>query len=213
MEQKIHDLFESETMPQGCANRIEDALRRENASRRIPRCLTAAAAVLALVMVLGSIPAIRAGALELYEQIIHTITPELANRYGEVAEDHVVLFGGFHATSGNATGNDLEVFIYQEEEIDYCEVRDGRLYFTANGENIDITDLCSPEKAFVYAVTDKDGRVAYLAVGGTPYDYDQYTYYPDVSDTVAEFQTYTSSEDSKPAWVTDAQNQIREFMG
>ena len=118
MEQKIYDLFESETMPQECASRIEDALRRENASRRIPRCLTAAAAVLALVMVLGSVPAIRVGALELYEQIIHTITPELANRYGEVAEDHVVLFGGFHATSGDATGNDLEVFIYQEEEID-----------------------------------------------------------------------------------------------
>lgn len=214
MEQNIHDFFDSTTMPQSCIDRIEEALRQPPVSRRLkPRALNAAAAVLALVIMLCSMSAVRVGAHDLYERFIHTVAPELRSQYGEIAENHVVLFDGFHATSGDATGNDLNVFIYREEEIDFCEVRNGRLYFIANGENIDITDLCSPEKAFVYAVSDKDGRVAYLAVGGTPQNYGQYTYYPVVSDTVAELETYTSTDDPKPAWVTDAQNQIRELMG
>ena len=214
MEQKIHDFFESETMPQGCADRIKEALRHSPVSRsRIPRALTAVAAILALVMLLGSVPAVRVGAQDLYERFIHTVAPELADQIGDVEDNHVVTFDGFHITSGEATRNDCEVWMYQEEQFDFCEVRDGRLYFIANNENIDITDLCSAEKAFVYVVADKDGREAYLAVGGTPQCHGQYTYYPHVSDQVAHFEDYTSTDDPTPAWVTDARNQIRNLMG
>ena len=60
---------------------------------------------------------------------------------------------------------------------------------------------------------DKDGREAYLAVGGTPQCHGQYTYYPHVSDQVVHFEGYTSTDDPTPAWVTDARNQIRNLMG
>lgn len=213
MEQKIHDYFASETMPAHCETRIETALRQSRPARRpLPRALSAVAAVLALVLMLGSIPAVRAGAQELYKQIIHTVAPELADKYGEVEENHVVTFNGFHITNGDATGNELDVWFYEEEIVDFCEVRDGRLYFIANGENIDITDLCSPEKAFVYAVTDKDGRVAYLAVGGTPENHGQYSYYPIVSNVLTAFEDYTSTGEEEPAWVKDAKNQIQDLM-
>lgn len=214
MERKIHDYFETETMPERCEARIEAALNRSAPLRRkLPRALTAVAALLAMVLMLGSVPAVRAGAQELYERFLHTVAPELADRLGEVDENHVVTFDGFHVTNDDATGNEYEVYIYQDEDVDFCEVRDNRLYFIANGENIDITDLCSDEKAFVYAVADKDGRVAYLAVGGTPENHGQYTYYPVVSDVLAEFQVYTSTGDPEPAWVYDARIQIRALMG
>jgi len=214
MEQRITDFFASETMPENCAARIEAALTQPVKCRRSPlRPLAAAAAMVLLVLFLGNIPAVRAYAGELYEEFVHAIAPELADQMGEVEEDHVVLLNGFHATRGDATGNDLDVWIYTEEEVDFCEVRDGRLYFIANGENLDITDLCSAEKAFVYAVADTDGRVAYLAVGGTPENYGQYSYYPVVSDFLYDFEGYTHTGEAIPEWVKDAKHQIQGLIG
>ena len=51
---------------------------------------------------------------------------------------------------------------------DPAEVRDGRLYFIANGEDIDITDLCSMDTAFIYVMQDRTGTLHYIFVGGRP---------------------------------------------
>lgn len=213
MEHEIREFFASEIMPADCAERIEAAMVRPRNRRPLPRALSAIAAVLAMVLMLGSIPAVRAGARDIYERFIHTIAPELADEIGTIEENHVVLINGFHAASGDATENDLDVWIYEEENVKFCEVRDGRLYFIANGEGLDITDLCSAETAFVYAVADKDGRVGYLAVGGTPEHYGQYCYFPIVSDQVTNFEVCDYSGDSAPAWVENAKLQIRELEG
>jgi len=50
----------------------------------------------------------------------------------------------------------------------YAEARDGRLYFTANGENRDITDETSLEKPFIYTYVDGQNVEHCLIVGGTP---------------------------------------------
>lgn len=213
MEHEIREFFASETMPADCALRIEAAMVQPRNHRPLPRALSAVAAVLALVLMLGSIPVVRAGAQDIYERFIHTIAPEQADEIGTVAEDHVVLINGFHATSGDATGNDLDVWLYEEENVKFCESRNGRLYFIGNGENLDITDLCSADKAFVYAVADKDGRVGYLAVGGTPESYGQYCYFPIVSDQVTNFEVCDYNSSSTPAWVENAKLQIMELEG
>lgn len=47
------------------------------------------------------------------------------------------------------------------------EVReDGRLYFLADGQETDITDLCSYTTPYVYESTDQDGNRHILIVGG-----------------------------------------------
>lgn len=48
-----------------------------------------------------------------------------------------------------------------------AELRDGRLYFIANGENIDITDQISDTQAYTYSFSDEQGTY-YLVVGGKP---------------------------------------------
>lgn len=48
-----------------------------------------------------------------------------------------------------------------------AELRDGRLYFTANGENIDITDVISDTQAYTYSFTNEQGTY-HLIVGGKP---------------------------------------------
>ena len=55
---------------------------------------------------------------------------------------------------------------------DYAEnipavYRNGRLYFTANGENVDITDKISNTKAFTYTYRDERAITHYLLVGGS----------------------------------------------
>lgn len=45
--------------------------------------------------------------------------------------------------------------------------REGRLYFTANGENVDITDKISNTKAFTYTYEDDRAITHYLLVGGS----------------------------------------------
>lgn len=52
-------------------------------------------------------------------------------------------------------------------ETPYTEIRDGRVYFIANAENVDITDLISMETPYTYIYTDQKRITHYIAIGGT----------------------------------------------
>ena len=58
----------------------------------------------------------------------------------------------------------------------YLSEADGRLYFVANLEHIDITEMISEEIPFTYIYMDPDGFTHYIAVGGT------YSPDPDIND-------------------------------
>ena len=47
-----------------------------------------------------------------------------------------------------------EVRIHTEKLTEPVEIRDGRMYFVVNGENLDITDQVSQTKAFTYQYVD-----------------------------------------------------------
>lgn len=49
----------------------------------------------------------------------------------------------------------------------YLNEANGRLYFVANMEHIDITELISEEIPFTYIYMDSDGFTHYIAVGGS----------------------------------------------
>lgn len=49
----------------------------------------------------------------------------------------------------------------------FTEVADGRVYFTANGEHLDITEEFSKEEPFTYIFTDSHFLIHYIAIGGT----------------------------------------------
>ncbi len=50
--------------------------------------------------------------------------------------------------------------------VDWLETEDGRLYFTANGEHLDITDQISEDTPFTYVQTRGNGRRTCYIVGG-----------------------------------------------
>ena len=47
-----------------------------------------------------------------------------------------------------------EVLIHTDELTEPVEIRDGRMYFIVNGENMDITGQVSQTKAFTYSYED-----------------------------------------------------------
>ena len=58
-----------------------------------------------------------------------------------------------------------EVRIHTEKLTEPVEIRDGRMYFVVNGENIDITDQVSQTKAFTYSYEDTAGIIHDWVVG------------------------------------------------
>ena len=58
-----------------------------------------------------------------------------------------------------------EVRIHTEKLTEPVEIRDGRMYFVVNGENMDITDQVSQTKAFTYTYEDTAGIIHDWVVG------------------------------------------------
>ena len=139
---EITKLYDSIHMPQALENAI---LYRAPTRRRRFRPVLIAAVVLVLIFMLGCSPAVR----EAVGEIIITAFPELSLTVYRETD----LEGGTVAMTG----------VYTLSET-FAHAKNGCLYFTGNGENIDITDLVSEDEPFFYVYED-DGYEIHLAVG------------------------------------------------
>lgn len=82
----------------------------------------------------------------------------------------------FHMLSGDtiSVGMDEDGEAYVSEGFvgdapaSPVEERGGRLYFTAGGEDIDITGLCSYETPYLHTLTDAGGQRHVFIIGGEP---------------------------------------------
>ena len=69
-----------------------------------------------------------------------------------------------------------EVRVYTENLTEPVEIRDGRMYFIVNGENIAITDQVSQSKAFTYQYVDNQGITHDWVVGLNSENIENYGY-------------------------------------
>ena len=69
-----------------------------------------------------------------------------------------------------------EVRIYTDNLTEPIEIRDGRMYFVVNGENLDITDQVSQTKAFTYQYVDNQGITHDWVVGLNSENIENYGY-------------------------------------
>lgn len=77
----------------------------------------------------------------------------------------------------------------QAGPVSPAEVRDGRLWFIADGQDIDITDLVDENTPYIYPRTDlSSGERGYIIVGGTPenFGFAEYTQIGSVSFRMSE---------------------------
>ena len=70
------------------------------------------------------------------------------------------------AVSEDENGNVLVTGDFSEPTSPVELREDGRLYFTANGEDADITDLCSNETPYVRECVDAEGQRHLFIIGG-----------------------------------------------
>ena len=118
---------------------------------------------------------------EEYRQEQEILEEELLGReeeYEKYQEVESLLITGLRYTEGNVTywtvsnPNSTNPGYWYDTSLHspFTEYVDGRVYFTANGERLDITNQFSMEKPFTYVFTDRYYIVHYIAIGGTPED-------------------------------------------
>ena len=69
-----------------------------------------------------------------------------------------------------------EVRIHTEKLTEPVEIRDGRMYFVVNGEDMDITDQVSQTKAFTYSYEDAQGVTHIWVLGLNGEELEHYGY-------------------------------------
>ena len=97
-------------------------------------------------------------------------------------------------------------------------LEEGRLWFVATGERIDVTDLVDEATPYVWTRWLEDGSLHYIIVGGTPEDYGWYEgiKLPDGSgggSGMPHSRTDLSTEEQlrRPAWLEKGETQVREL--
>ena len=147
MKDKVKAVFEEVKMPEQTAKKIEQAMRKKHQKCRYTWTgrVAAAAAVLALVLWLS--PEVRAAVNDL---VVRYFFPDSGITIYEETDEN---------------GEVVRVVAVDTESESFANMRDGRLWFTANGEEIDITDQIEENKPFYYTYTDDYGLTHYMAVG------------------------------------------------
>ena len=147
--------------------RHEPAPSKSAHSRPVWRAFTAAAC-LALVLLAALQPGIARALEDTAERTLEWFRSAVSRGHGiTVVEDDYVYYNDGH----------MEIEVFEGSSVDtprdsvlaphpvWLKESEGRVYFLANMENRDITDLFSQEEPFLYTY-DKDGITHYIAIGG-----------------------------------------------
>lgn len=139
---EIETLYDSIHMPQELEHRI---LTSAPQSRHSFRPAAALAAALVLVVLVGCTPSVQAAVKDLVTATFPSL--DLTIEY-KTYEDGT---------------QQMQVSVDTESGT-FAEVRDGRLFFTGNGEEMDITDQITEETPFYYTYDQDDYEIT-LVVG------------------------------------------------
>ena len=167
MKQEYKNMMEQLILSPAAQTAIEEGIGEAAAKKTSGgawRRFAAAAACLVLVAACIAVP-VMAGATNMFDDFLAKMIED--SEFDEIEEvkhlssNHVVVKDKDGSTGSFSVAG----------PADFLEESDGRLYFTANGEHIDITDKISYEEPFIYIYTDEEQIIHYIAVGGV-YDPD-----------------------------------------
>lgn len=162
MEQKLTKAFNAVHMEEKCMKKVEDAMNSKSENRYSTRpawCrIATAAACLVLVAACITVPVMGAST-DIFDEIFARMIEE-----SEIEIEEVKSLGSNIMAVRDKEGGTGTMSV--AGPADFLAESDGRLYFTANGEYIDITDKISYEEPFIYIYTDEEQIIHYIAVGG-----------------------------------------------
>lgn len=157
MQNRIQEVYDQVRMPKECSRRIEQAIRSRRAGvlkpftgyRRVSGIVVALTCVLLFLLT---------------NVTVYACTGRgIIGRFVSFADNAVF------TKAGDENGNNISTAVLDTDDATApAEFREGHLWFTANEENIDITNQVSESNAFVYDYRDGEGITHYLIVGGAP---------------------------------------------
>lgn len=157
MQNRVQEVYDQVRMPEECSRRIEQAMRSKKTGvlkpftgyRRVSRIAVALTGVLLFLLT---------------NVTVYAYTGKgIIGRFVSFADNAVFTKGR------DESGNNISTAALDTDDATApAEFREGRLWFTANGENIDITNQVSENNAFIYDYRDGEGITHYLIVGGAP---------------------------------------------
>lgn len=175
MKQEIVNAFDSVTMSVDCEQRIRRAMARKKTARMpvVWKRLATLAAVLALVLCIS--PEARAAV----NRIVRYAFPQSGITIYEGTDTH---------------GNVVGITAVDTEAPPFAQLREGRLVFLGNGENIDITDQITEDDPYIYSYVDDYGLTHYMAVGysGSIENYGIYEFIREVTEGQANWEGWVT---------------------
>ena len=161
MEKKFKEIYDQVRMSEECSQRIEQAMQNkaEGTSNSLMRCGWTRRPEFAVTFVLAVVVLFLLADRTVYAYTGWGIISRISSFAGNAVFTREIDEEGNHISTGTFNTS---------EDTAPAEFKEGRLWFTANGENIDITDQVSENKAYVYDYTDGQGITHYLIVGGDP---------------------------------------------
>lgn len=144
---QVKDMYEQIHMPEHTQQRIRSAMVKSQKPRQPALWKRAAAMAAMVVLVLCLSPTVRA---TVEGWVVKYIFP-----------DSGMTLYQQHSEDGEITG----IMGVDTESEGFAQYRDGHLYFTGNGENLDITEDIREDAPFYYTYVDSYGLTHYMAVG------------------------------------------------
>lgn len=198
LEEKVKKSYDQIMMSQTCEQQIRSAILKKSDSRSkaknkyryIPK------PAMACVMILGLLLAVDSG--------VYAYS-------GNGIISHVLSFAQNAVFIRQVDENGAESSIASFDTSGAtapAEYVDGKLIFTANGENIDITAQVSETKAFTYIYVDAEKITHYLIVGGLPEEFGYAEFMQDAKDNWVGgyFEGGVVGGDISPVWLEDAKD-------
>ena len=95
-------------------------------------------------------------------------------------------------------------------------LENGRLWFVADGQRVDVTSQVNENTPYVWTQWEKNGGLHYIIVGGTPEDYGWFegVQFPDGSgggSGILHSRTDLPNEPMDPTWYTAGKAQVQEL--
>lgn len=181
MKDKVKDMFAEITMPDSCAEKIRREAAKKEALRRKPVLRPVLATVMALALVLCLSPQVRAAVDEWVTTTFRNLDLTI---YEKPLED--------------GQGGTGRVIYVHTEQPTFAHMEDGRLYFTGNGENLDITDEIREDKPYFYQYVDEETGMTICLVVGMAGNVENFGVYEFIKDTDGEWIIGTGRNDLDP---------------
>lgn len=201
MKERFQEVYEQIRMPEECSSRIEQAMQCKRADRKKYvtgyRWKHGFAAALAAAMIL-----VAADATVYAYTGSGFISRVMSWANNAIFTEEVDEEGNLVGTAALDTSDMTAPAVYQN----------GHLWFTANGENIDITSQVSEVRAYIYDYTDGEGITHYLIVGGAPETFGYAEFLYDATKDPGWIGGYFTSgkvgETINPDWLENAKDEL-----